>query len=1043
MASLVMSVAVVFGGGLPDEPYTFTRQRLFPGFDGKYCKVQPTIATDGKGTALLAYQKLLLTGSDVFYGQYMSRSTDGGRTWSEPVALTALKDTREGAFRVTRYATVHYSAQNAKWFALGIAALYADDKHPFQKYVDGKPYVSPIYVSVDAEKGVYTGYKDLPFPLPCEMAMPFGQLLECDGGELIVPFYYRPIGGGKKGRILTVRYAFDGDGLKIVRSGKPIVRDDLSRGLGEPSLARLGGKVYLTLRSDEMGMWCESADGLEFSEPKPWKWAGGGKIGNKNTQQHWVGGDGALFLAYTREDATNGHVFRNRAPVFLARFDPARGGIVKDTERILVPELGARLGNFCVQNIAGESWLVVAEWMQPAGCEKYGADNSLWLVKFRFHGEPGVSVEDFFGKYVDCSIPALQGIPAKMAAGDVAGANRMFANYVRTTLDPHGINREWYEAKMTKKGKAELRRSAEKIMDYEVAACGIPYRFRNRWIDWKFNPTYNNYREWPFQLMRQPFLTQLAKYYTMCGRDEKAAETWRDMVNSWIDQAGACPEKSSPSQPFMWHTLDTGLRIAGWCRQMYAFAKSPSLSDEFIVRFFRSVREHAHRLAPSLTSNNWRIMELNGLVNVAMLFPFLKESAEWRKIAVEEYERQLDLQVYPDGFHFELSPGYHGVIPGDYGRLLDLFRISGETPPPFILKGLERAFDMYPHLSRPDRLLPPLNDSGSPSLKRFMAKAVALYPERADFRWFATDGKEGRAPDYLSYAFPYAGAVVFRTSWDRDAVWGYMDCSPFGRGHQHEDKLNVLISAYGKKMLVEGGCYAYDTSEMRKYVLSTRAHNTIRVDGLDQCTRRGWKWHPEDIRVKADFSASLGSDVEIATASYTNGYGGGTSHIKGSHTRTTMFFKKIAGLPPFFVYVDRLESPDGKQHAYEALWHLEASELKIDGLRFNADFGGGIGLSAAFSDAEATLVDMKGTRNPYQGWMPISPPGPHEHRPIPTPVLKGTFTGGRRIVSAFFPYRDGKDVLAGVKAACDPAETSFTLVLKDGTELPLEETAAQ
>ena len=26
-------------------------------------------------------------------------------------------------------------------------------------------------------------------------------------------------------------------------------------------------------------------------------------------------------------------------------------------------------------------WLTTAEWMQPAGCEKYGSDNSIWLVK--------------------------------------------------------------------------------------------------------------------------------------------------------------------------------------------------------------------------------------------------------------------------------------------------------------------------------------------------------------------------------------------------------------------------------------------------------------------------------------------------------------------------------------------------------------------------------------------------------------------------------------------------------------------------------------
>ena len=271
-----------------------------------------------------------------------------------------------------------------------------------------------------------------------------------------------------------------------------------------------------------------------------------------------------------------------------------------------------------------------------------------------------------------------------------------------------------------------------------------------------------------------------------------------------------------------------------------------------------------------------------------------------------------------------------------------------------------------------------------------------------------------------------------------------MDCSPFGRGHQHEDKLNVLISAYGKNMVVEPGNYAYDGSEMRKYVLSTRAHNTILVDGLEQRTRRGWKWHPEDIRKKADLVARLTPSVDWARAAYTNGY----YRDKGKlvpvvHERTTFFFKQVKDLAPFFVCVDRLTSSDTGAHTYDSQWHLETSELKIDGAGFTADFGAGIGLVAAFSDADAKIVDMKGSHEPYQGWMPISPPGPHEHRPIPTPVLKGTFTGAKRVVSVFYPYRDGANRVAGVQAAADPAATAFTLMLTDGTTAQLDEKEAR
>ena len=76
-----------------------------------------------------------------------------------------------------------------------------------------------------------------------------------------------------------------------------------------------------------------------------------------------------------------------------------------------------------------------------------------------------------------------------------------------------------------------------------------------------------------------------------------------------------------------------------------------------------------------------------------------------------------------------------------------------------------------------------------------------------------------------------------RSGWERDARYLLLDVGPFGYGHQHEDKLNLLLHAYGRLLLAEGGNYAYDSSEMRRYVLSTRAHNTIRVDGHDQNRR--------------------------------------------------------------------------------------------------------------------------------------------------------------------------------------------------------------
>ena len=359
----------------------FMRTTLFSGYDGKWCKVQPSVAFDGERTALLTYQMLNLGGSDVFSGQYLSKSTDGGETWSTPVKIPESADVYERGLRVARYVNVYYLAGGRRWTAMGSATMYGADDRPYQRYEDGKPYCYPVQADVDVKSGWITNYRLMPFPFEYELAMRFGQVVECENGEALMPFYYRPVGAGKKGRAVVVRYRAGKDGWEVVRAGTPVVDDSLVRGVGEPSIVKFKGRCYMTLRSNEYGMYAESEDGLDYSKPIKWVWADGKPIGNANTQQHWVTVGDRLYLAYTRVTPTNGYVFRNRAPIFIAEFDPARHCLLRETEQTIVPERGARLGNFVVApGRAGESWLVTAEWMQPKGCERRGSDNSLWLV---------------------------------------------------------------------------------------------------------------------------------------------------------------------------------------------------------------------------------------------------------------------------------------------------------------------------------------------------------------------------------------------------------------------------------------------------------------------------------------------------------------------------------------------------------------------------------------------------------------------------------------------------------------------------------------
>ena len=190
--------------------------------------------------------------------------------------------------------------------------------------------------------------------------------------------YYSPEGRAAVYHSAVLRCSFDGESLRVLEIGNSLTVPK-GRGLYEPSLVCHKGKYYMTLRADDCAMVSESSDGLRYSEPTLWRWDDGEALDSYNTQQHWMRVGDELWLVYTRRGANNDHVFRHRAPLFAARVENMR--LVISEETVVVPERGARLGNFCATALPdGRGAVMAAEWMQPAGCEKYGSDNAIFLT---------------------------------------------------------------------------------------------------------------------------------------------------------------------------------------------------------------------------------------------------------------------------------------------------------------------------------------------------------------------------------------------------------------------------------------------------------------------------------------------------------------------------------------------------------------------------------------------------------------------------------------------------------------------------------------
>jgi len=228
-----------------------------------------------------------------------------------------------------------------------------------------------------------------------------GSVQRCDlpNGEILLPVYFKQPQATQY--LVTVcRCRFDGVDLTYLEHGDELTIDN-NRGLFEPSLTRFGDHFYLTLRNDQRGYVARGSDGLHFDKPQVWRFDDGNELGNYNTQQHWVTHSDALFLVYTRRGADNGHVFRHRAPLFMAQVDPQSLCVIRQTEQVLVPERGARLGNFGVTDISPlETWVTAAEWMQNGSPERIiavdnslGADNSIHVVKLKWH-RPNQQLQD-------------------------------------------------------------------------------------------------------------------------------------------------------------------------------------------------------------------------------------------------------------------------------------------------------------------------------------------------------------------------------------------------------------------------------------------------------------------------------------------------------------------------------------------------------------------------------------------------------------------------------------------------------------------------
>ena len=364
----------------------------------------------------------------------------------------------------------------------------------------------------------------------------------------------------------------------------------------------------------------------------------------------------------------------------------------------------------------------------------------------------------------------------------------------------------------------------------------------------------------PWELSRFQHLTILGQAYVL-SNDEKYALEFVNQVTDWIEHNRVgfgvnwlCP-------------MDVAIRVVNWLVALEYFSESKELSEKFSQILYSSIYDHAKfvlgHLETKPVKTNHYLANIAGLFFVSVYCHFFKESKNWQKFAINELEKEIQHQVYPDGCNFEASTSYHRLALEMffYCELLrKRYKISFSTQ---YQQRIKKMFEFSLYCIKPNGMIPQIGDNDNGRFLVFCKRPIlnhkyllvlsAIYYKDSEFNlpnlgfeeealWvFGIKGVEifqnlsVKQESITSKAFPDAGWYIMR--YDQD--YCFISCGSNGQdgwgGHAHNDKLSFELMLDGEDAIVDSGTYAYTSySEWRNKFRSMAYHNTVQINSVEQ-----------------------------------------------------------------------------------------------------------------------------------------------------------------------------------------------------------------
>jgi hypothetical protein len=368
-------------------------------------------------------------------------------------------------------------------------------------------------------------------------------------------------------------------------------------------------------------------------------------------------------------------------------------------------------------------------------------------------------------------------------------------------------------------------------------------------------------------------LVTLAQAYCLT-KEARYAIALREQLDSWFT---ACPYLMGPN----WSSaLEAALRLINWSiawelvggpdSKIFDGAQGIAFRDRWLTSVFQHAEFVSGHYSLHSSANNHLIGELAGVVIASIAWPHWERSKAWFRDAHAMLEREALLQNAPDGVNREQAVSYQQweldllMLPMLAAEASGLaFSAAYRARVEAMLVYLASIIDVkgnVPMFGDADdgyvvRLDPRDGFSSFRSLLatgailfnrgEFKVKAGALDDKTrwllgagADAAFAAVDTSAVRLP--MRQEFPDGGYYVLGADFETsNEIRLIADAGPLGyreiAAHGHADALSFTLSVGGEEFFVDPGTFAYHTeAEWRSYFRGTAAHNTVRVDGLDQ-----------------------------------------------------------------------------------------------------------------------------------------------------------------------------------------------------------------